>query len=74
MTDLVPASDGRYHCPHCAYDTQLINRMAAHLRKRHGEHWTVTAVLVAPAPEPDEPEQADTAVDFPADAPEESKE
>ena len=70
MTQLAPAGDGRYHCPHCDYDTQLTSRMAAHLRKRHGEIWTATAVLIAP-----DAEAVEAAVDTPpADEPEADKE
>lgn len=33
--DLEMSDDGRYHCPYCTYDTQLVQKMTAHLRKKH---------------------------------------
>lgn len=69
QTMLIAEADGRLHCPHCAYDTQLTQRMAAHLRKKHGETWEIVTSLVLttvqPAPEPATAE--DTPQEEPAD-------
>lgn len=57
--DLLLLDDGRYHCPHCDYDTQLVGKVAAHLRKKHGEAWTVAGdILTSERPQP-EPAAAD---------------
>lgn len=35
-------SDYRYHCNHCGYNTQLVNRAMSHLLRRHGEELETT--------------------------------
>jgi hypothetical protein len=39
ITEIIIGEDGRYHSPHSEYSTPLINKMQAHLQKKHGEQW-----------------------------------
>jgi DNA-directed RNA polymerase subunit M/transcription elongation factor TFIIS len=32
---MIPKADGRYHCSQCGYSTQLANKYARHLLKKH---------------------------------------
>lgn len=38
--EIIPGEDGRYHCPYCDYDTQLINKMKQHQSMVHGQQWS----------------------------------
>ena len=65
-TSIKPDANGRYHSPYSPYSTTLVNKMQAHLLKKHGEAWEKhrekqSDVLVAPH-KPQKEAQAETAV------------
>ena len=31
------SDDGRLHCPHCGWSTQLANKYERHMRKKHAD-------------------------------------
>lgn len=39
------ANDGKYHCPHCNYSTQLINKFERHLKKKHKNSSIVILIM-----------------------------